>query len=59
MPYEIRQVGNKWRLYNLHKKKYAKKSFNSKQAAINSAKVYMKYRYEHPYVQGNYVLDRK
>ena len=44
MPFEIRKVGDKFRLYNLHKKKFAKPSFNSRAAAINSAKGYIKYR---------------
>ena len=44
MPFEIRKVGDKFRLYNLHKKKFAKPSFNSKETAINAGKRYISFR---------------
>ena len=42
MPFEIRKQGNKYRLYNLDKKKYAKTSFNSKQSAKKQANNWMR-----------------
>ena len=34
MPYQIKKVGNKYKLYNLHKKQYVKVSFNTRESAI-------------------------
>ena len=58
MPYEVKKVKNKYKLFNLHKKKYVNVNYSSKQKAINSAKVFMKYRNEKPIVRGNYVLKK-
>ena len=49
MPYQLRF--NKlygWRLWNLHKKEYAVRSFRTRKAAINSAKAYIAYRERKP-----------
>ena len=44
MPFSVKlQKNGKYKLYNLEKKRYTKKSFNTKQSAINMKKVYMKY----------------
>ena len=45
MPFKIKKYlrSNKWRIYNLEKKTYAKASFNSKQSAINQAKNWERY----------------
>jgi len=43
MPFRIDKVGDKYKLYNLDKKSYAKKSFNSRKAANNMKKNYMNY----------------
>ena len=43
MPFKIIKEGNKYRLYNLEKKQYTKKSFNSRQSALNMKKNYMNY----------------
>ncbi len=45
MPFTVKKVGNKWKLYNEDKKAFAKASFNAKQAAINQAKNWMRYAY--------------
>ena len=43
MPFKIVKQKDKYRLYNLEKKIYTKKSFNSYQSANNMKKSYMKY----------------
>jgi len=45
MPFEIRKdiKSNKWKVYNLEKKRYAKTSFNSKQTAKNQVKNWERY----------------
>jgi len=44
MPFTIKkQKDGKYKLYNLEKKRYTKKSFKTKQSALNMKKVYMKY----------------
>jgi|TARA_Y100000310_G_scaffold144475_1_gene143735 hypothetical protein len=59
MPYQVKKIKNKYKLYNLHKKKYVKINYSTKQKAINSAKVFMKYRKEIPIVKGNFILKKK
>lgn len=58
MPFEVRQEGKKWRLFNLHKKEYTKSNFKSKETAISTAKNYMRYRHETPVVKGNKILSK-
>ena len=48
MPYQVKKIKNKYKLYNLHTKKYVNVNYSTKQKAINSAKVFMKYRREKP-----------
>ena len=43
MPFRIHKVDDKFKLYNLEKKQYTKRSFNTRQAANNMKKVYMSY----------------
>ena len=43
MPFEIRKQGNKYRLYNLEKKSFAKRDFNTRQSATNMKNVWMNY----------------
>jgi|TARA_R110002020_G_scaffold153222_2_gene332590 hypothetical protein len=59
MPYQIKKVGDKYKLYNLHKKEYVNKEYKSKQSAINSGMNFMRYRKEKPYLKGNKILDKK
>ena len=59
MPYEIRQKGNKFKLYNLHKKEYVNIDFKSKESALNAGKNFMRYRKEIPVVKGNRILNKK
>ena len=59
MPYQIKKVGDKYRLYNLSKKVFVNKFFNSKESAISAGKNYMRYRKEIPIVKGNKILNKK
>ena len=44
MPFRIDKTKNgKYKLYNLDKKRYAKREFNSRSAAQNMKKTYMNY----------------
>ena len=42
MPYQIKKVGKKFKLYNLSKKTFVNKEFNSKESAISAGKNYMR-----------------
>ena len=43
MPFKVVKVKEGYKLYNLDKKKYAKKTFKSRQSAVNMKNAYMKY----------------
>lgn len=43
MPFQIKKVGDKWKVYNLEKKRYAKATFNTKQTATRQAKNWERY----------------
>ena len=43
MPYEIKKVGEKYRLWNISKKQYAKPTYNTRQSAKNAASNFMRY----------------
>ena len=43
MPFKVVVKGDKFKLYNLDKKRYAKPTYNSRQAAKNAARAFMKY----------------
>ena len=59
MPFRIDQTpSGKFKLFNLHKKKYTKQLFLTKQSAINSGKNSMRYRHECGFVKGNFILKK-
>jgi|TARA_Y100000296_G_scaffold77985_1_gene100145 hypothetical protein len=58
MPYQVKKIKNKYKLYNLHKKKFVNVNYSTRQKAINSAIVFMKYRRENPIVKGNFILKQ-
>ena len=58
MPFEVRKIGEKYKLWKIKEKEYANKEFNSRESAISMAKTWMRYRKEDPYVKGNKILDR-
>jgi hypothetical protein len=43
MPFRIDKVKDGYRLYNLDKKTYAKRTFKTRKAALNMKKTYMNY----------------
>ena len=45
MPWRIDKVGDKYKLYNLDKKKYVNKTFNTRKSAIATRKNYGRYSY--------------
>ena len=59
MPYQVKKVGKKYKLYNLSKKSFVNKEFNTKDSAISAGKNYMRYRNEKPIVKGNKILSKK
>ena len=58
MPFEIKKVGDKWKIWKLKEKVFIKKEFTTKEKAIKQAKVYMKFRKEKPIVKGNKVITK-
>ncbi len=58
MPFQINKVVKKYKLWNIKKKVYVKKEFNSKETAVSAGKNYMKYRNEKPYLKGNKILSK-
>lgn len=59
MPYQIKKVGKKYKLYNMHKKVFVNKIFNTRESAISAGKNYMRYRKEVPVLKGNKILNKK
>ena len=43
MPFKVVVKGDKFKLYNLDKKRYAKPTYNSRQSAKNAASNFMRY----------------
>ena len=58
MPYQVKKVGNKWKLYNLHKKQFVNVLFNTRESAIKQGKNYMRYRKENPVLKGNKIVNK-
>ena len=60
MPFKIvKEKDGKYKLFNIHKKKYAKPKFNTKETATSAGKNYMRYRGEKSKVVGNRILPIK
>ena len=60
MPFQVKKQPNgKYKLWNIKKKVYAKPSYNSKEAAINAGKNFMRYRNEKPVVKKNKIVTKK
>jgi hypothetical protein len=43
MPFKVVAKGDKFKLYNLDKKRYAKPTYNTRQSAKNAASNFMRY----------------
>jgi len=57
MPFIVKKQPNgKFKLYNVHKKIYAKNSFNTKESALNQGQNWMRYRKEKSKVVGNRII---
>tara|TARA_R110000803_G_scaffold94043_2_gene161511 strand:- start:17 stop:172 length:156 start_codon:yes stop_codon:yes gene_type:complete len=50
MPFVVRKIKGKFKLYNLQKKKYVSVNYKSKESATRAGKNFMKYRGEKPKV---------
>ena len=57
MPFQVKKVGNSYKLWKINEKKFSKVKFKTKKSAINQAKNYMRYRNEKPIVVGNKILN--
>ena len=58
MPYLVKKVADKYRLWNIKKKTFVNKVFNTKESAIATGVNYMKYRKEKPQVIGNRIVNK-
>jgi len=58
MPFQIKKVGKKYKLWNLMKKTFINKEFKTKETAISAGMNYMRYRKEKPFVKGNKILSK-
>jgi hypothetical protein len=57
MPYHIKKIGKKYKLYNINKKKFVNIEYKSKESAIRAGKNFMRYRGEkRPRLVGNKLL---
>jgi len=61
MPFKIvQEKDGKYKLFNIHKKKYAKPKFNTKESATSAGKNFIKYRErKDSKVVGNRILPIK
>lgn len=59
MPYQVKkQKDGTYKLWNLHKKEYANKTFKTKESALSMGETWMKYRKENPEVKGNIIKNK-
>jgi hypothetical protein len=57
MPYHIKKIGKKYKLYNINKKKFVNTEYKTKESAIRAGKNFMRYRGEkRPRLVGNKLL---
>ena len=60
MPFRLEKGGDKFKLFNLTKKEYARKEFNSREGAIGFARNAIRYREKvDSKVVGNKILPKK
>lgn len=59
MPYEVKKVGNKFKLWKLKDKTFVKQEYKTKESAIKQAKNFMRFRGEkNPIVKGNKIITK-
>ena len=46
MPFEVRKQGNRFAVYNLEKKRFAKMTFDTREKALNMIRVWLKYSHK-------------
>ena len=56
MPYRIDKKGDKFKLYNIKKKEYVNKEFNSKESAVKAGQNFGRYRKEVLILKGNKLI---
>lgn len=59
MPYQIKKVGQYWKLWNIKKKEFVNKNYKSKQSAANSGINFGRYRKEKLVLKGNKLVKAK
>ena len=58
MPFQVKKVGDKYKLWRLKEKTFVKREYKTKESAIAAAKNFMKYRKEAPIVKGNKIITK-
>ena len=56
MPFQIKHVNDKYKLYNIKKKEFVNKEFNSKETAAKAGINYGRYRKEKLILKGNKLI---
>jgi len=59
MPFQIKKLNDKYKLYNIEKKKYINKDFLTKQSAVSAGINYGKYRKEDLVLKKNKLVKKK
>ena len=59
MPYQIKKINGKYRLYKKSKDKYVNVQYKTRQSAINAGMNFMRYRGEIPILVGNRIVSKK
>lgn len=59
MPFGVVRQGSHYKIYKLKEKEFAKPEFKTKQAAMNQAKNWMRFRHEKPDVRYGTVSNLK
>tara|TARA_R100000654_G_scaffold28502_2_gene53105 strand:+ start:8776 stop:9204 length:429 start_codon:yes stop_codon:yes gene_type:complete len=57
MPYQIKKVGKKYKLFKIKEKTFVNKEYNSKESAVKAGMAMMRYRKEKPVLKGNKLLN--
>ncbi len=59
MPFQVKKIGDKYKLWKIKEKTFVKTTFNTREAALNQGKNYMRYRGETPVIRGNKIINSK
>ena len=58
MPYQIKKINNKYKLYNMKKKEFVNKEFKTKESAVNAGINYGRYRKENLILKNNKLVKK-